>query len=600
MSSIKQTRISLRKGLKSDLPSHAPLGEPLYCTDTGEIYVGNGDDKTIQPLLRNKVAETFASIPNNFLNVGDTVTTSGFYTLHDGGSCSYIVLSSKVKSYDLPCGNLYLRPIVSGSVCPKQFGTVNDGVHGDNKGLQACFDYVRDYNIGEIDGRGLLYTTDSSTTTHSSHKGVMIHGGVKLINYNGQVSLDVTDMTSVLDLIQCPGKPYEIDNCSFNGRYGEISHSIVGREDGGRHCLFFSFLDNTFPKEYLPCSDIFIKNSSFIKPDSYGIMLSPCDCFYNVDNCKFDTNGPCVLTYSTRFEIRNCEAKINESYKLMVQNLCHDEMEFEGKYKGNKTKKFLMKSCKLEGGDSLFKIHADTQGKTDYSSIVIKDSESNSGSLTAYMGSKTLETRPEISEVSISNTSGAVTIKGFSVLKLNLDTILGTDGRIWLTDSNINNFNLSNYSFTKKRYVYLGSSQIQKAIVYKCEALEDLDPFFRAYGGGSTEHSIDNLVVDNMNVATNYRVFECCASNTIIKDLHYLAGDYTLDFLYNRKNEVQSLVIKDCILEVPTGEWEYIYINEHECTGKCLMMNILYTGKLNVLLRGMKSKKLNVVDSTIE
>ena len=48
MSNIKQTRISLRKGLKSDLPSHAPLGEPLYCMDTNELYIGMGEDKALQ------------------------------------------------------------------------------------------------------------------------------------------------------------------------------------------------------------------------------------------------------------------------------------------------------------------------------------------------------------------------------------------------------------------------------------------------------------------------------------------------------------------------------------------------------------------------
>ena len=47
MGNIKQTRITLRKGLKSDLPSHAPLGEPLYCIDTHELYVGMGDTSNI-------------------------------------------------------------------------------------------------------------------------------------------------------------------------------------------------------------------------------------------------------------------------------------------------------------------------------------------------------------------------------------------------------------------------------------------------------------------------------------------------------------------------------------------------------------------------
>lgn len=54
MSNIKQTRISLRKGLKSDLPSHAPIGEPLYCIDTEELYVGQGDDKSPKLLFSSQ------------------------------------------------------------------------------------------------------------------------------------------------------------------------------------------------------------------------------------------------------------------------------------------------------------------------------------------------------------------------------------------------------------------------------------------------------------------------------------------------------------------------------------------------------------------
>lgn len=50
MSNNKQIRFSFRKGLKKDLPSHAPLGEPLFCTDTGELYVGMGNYQEIKKI----------------------------------------------------------------------------------------------------------------------------------------------------------------------------------------------------------------------------------------------------------------------------------------------------------------------------------------------------------------------------------------------------------------------------------------------------------------------------------------------------------------------------------------------------------------------
>lgn len=50
MSNNKQIRFSFRKGRKKDLPTHAPLGEPLFCTDTGELYVGMGNYQEIKKI----------------------------------------------------------------------------------------------------------------------------------------------------------------------------------------------------------------------------------------------------------------------------------------------------------------------------------------------------------------------------------------------------------------------------------------------------------------------------------------------------------------------------------------------------------------------
>jgi len=34
--------IKIRRGLKQDLPSEGASGEPLFCTDTKELYIGVG------------------------------------------------------------------------------------------------------------------------------------------------------------------------------------------------------------------------------------------------------------------------------------------------------------------------------------------------------------------------------------------------------------------------------------------------------------------------------------------------------------------------------------------------------------------------------
>lgn len=58
MSNNKQTRFSLRKGLKHDLPTHAPLGEPLFCLDSGEMYIGMGNDLHLKKVTDPKLTES--------------------------------------------------------------------------------------------------------------------------------------------------------------------------------------------------------------------------------------------------------------------------------------------------------------------------------------------------------------------------------------------------------------------------------------------------------------------------------------------------------------------------------------------------------------
>lgn len=68
MSNNKQTRFSLRKGLSSDLPTHAPLGEPLFCIDTGAMYVGMGEGLPVKKVTDPKLSEQLDIIAKNKTN----------------------------------------------------------------------------------------------------------------------------------------------------------------------------------------------------------------------------------------------------------------------------------------------------------------------------------------------------------------------------------------------------------------------------------------------------------------------------------------------------------------------------------------------------
>jgi hypothetical protein len=40
--------VKFKRGLKKSLPKEAGLGEPLFCTDSLELYMGMGDGKPIK------------------------------------------------------------------------------------------------------------------------------------------------------------------------------------------------------------------------------------------------------------------------------------------------------------------------------------------------------------------------------------------------------------------------------------------------------------------------------------------------------------------------------------------------------------------------
>lgn len=69
MSNNKQTRFSLRKGLSSDLPNHAPLGEPLFCTDTKELYIGMGEGIKPQPVTNKKITDNLNTVISQVDNI---------------------------------------------------------------------------------------------------------------------------------------------------------------------------------------------------------------------------------------------------------------------------------------------------------------------------------------------------------------------------------------------------------------------------------------------------------------------------------------------------------------------------------------------------
>ena len=59
-------KVLIKRGLKADLPEHLPLGEPAFCIDTGELFIGMGEGEPLKPIvdgdLVNRVANKFDDV----------------------------------------------------------------------------------------------------------------------------------------------------------------------------------------------------------------------------------------------------------------------------------------------------------------------------------------------------------------------------------------------------------------------------------------------------------------------------------------------------------------------------------------------------------
>lgn len=67
----KSGDVLIKRGLRSNLPNRAELAQPLFATDTGELFIGLGSDRP--PL---KIGKSDYEI---WLSQGNTGTVEDFY-----------------------------------------------------------------------------------------------------------------------------------------------------------------------------------------------------------------------------------------------------------------------------------------------------------------------------------------------------------------------------------------------------------------------------------------------------------------------------------------------------------------------------------------
>lgn len=97
--------ILLKRGLKANLPAEAALGEPLYCTDTGEIFVGMGAGQSLKSTgviiddVTASLLTTFSSSKINTLLGGkqDSLGYTAENTVNKGSANGYAGLDANGK-----------------------------------------------------------------------------------------------------------------------------------------------------------------------------------------------------------------------------------------------------------------------------------------------------------------------------------------------------------------------------------------------------------------------------------------------------------------------------------------------------------------------
>ena len=571
-------------------------GELIEIAGEAIEVVGNRLDQ-----LERKEYKTVTDLrlDGDLLEEGQTLKTLGYYNEGDGGACEYVVVQ-KEKSYDIPLtSTIAARPIhKSSTINLKQFGTKNEFEVSDNQFLQRAFDYAKDYNIDEIDGQNLVYNVDSSTKIHSNYNGIQIHQPVKLKNATFKSFLNIAQKTSCLDIVLAKtDKDYLLENVHFIGNYGHVNYT--GAEDGGCHCLSMTFKDNRFPNEFLPSSNVTIKNCTFTKPDGYGIFSSASDCTLTVDGCTFDTNGPCVLTYATNCIIKNCKATMNNSYKPMEKNFCHDEIEFGNNYNGTKRKSILIENCDMTGifgryGSFLYKIHAITQRGVHYDKVIIRNSRTSANIFEQYETEDTKKTK--FNDLVIDNVtselSSNIRLENARVEKFYVNSNFYSKGIIEFSSCEVPSFQVKNKLYNATSYIKLNKSCYISDMLLESLLVDDLGSYYVLGCDDPTLGNISRMTVRDMVSTAPQRHFYGAFLKVIMNNLTINASDIIL--LGNGSiTPAKFYSVTNCNFIGAVPDDKFLISNASPSSGVLLVANCTYGHRIECYANGMSVKMNN-------
>ncbi len=598
----------------------------------------------------DSVADLKTRMESANLKLNGIVATRGYYEPNDGGECYYIVVKtknttlSKTYGFDIKNsnGSMVLRPFVSNEINPLMFGAKPN--EACTNAIYHTFSYASYRKIPTINGLGHKYIVGQTKTrgAFNDHWGIIFEANTNAEIKNFHFVLNETnadiEMVTLLNLGLKENVSYHIHDCIFDGNRNALNEITLGREDGGRHCLYFGFDGEDFPRTFKKSGNITIENCKFINPDSYGVVVPPCDCTLKIDNCHFETFGPAILPGALTSYISNCTGTINESYKTMVLNFCHDEMEMGGTYSGAKVYKSLyMNNCRVSCWH-LFKIEDAPQQGIHYKQIFIENSENkanrggilfanNNGGLATTNYEEIRIKGCECGAGSHNDTLYSVAInKGrVGLLYIDNDDIFmwhdkdgtpnvgdvwhyshGLKGELAITNCSVYKFHLHNWVFNGDTFILLNGAKINAMVLdnFYCYHSQ-MDTTFKAIGTYDEEgdysqrHLIRSFIARNgystaQNLCFEIRACQVDVTNVRLNSISngidtagstgnkgYTEAHDFLKIIYDNANSTPHIHLNNVVACRPFAQYNYL-VGVHRPNGEGYEVNIVATNCVGV------------------
>lgn len=166
--------VQFKRGKKNDLP-YGLEGEPLYCTDTNELYIGQGKDLPPKLINANGTGGSGGGTDLGYINVLDLgIKPEANF---DNTSLFNDAINKGIKNFYFPSGTYELNLILSTPyICIKGDGIgrtiFNPHVDKDVINLQYVDNPIHNCEVRDLEIKNTDFTNNNGLSINGNDKGV--------------------------------------------------------------------------------------------------------------------------------------------------------------------------------------------------------------------------------------------------------------------------------------------------------------------------------------------------------------------------------------------------------------------------------------------